>query len=105
MIDTDILAAVQITVKGEKTPDGFPCKYSYTLSSNNTTLVSLPGVGDRKIPNKQTRLHLIKEAHEGIASADAGISSIVPKLQQKYQWPYLPKQTKEYMRQCNSPSP
>ncbi|XP_078501624.1 uncharacterized protein LOC144755804 [Lissotriton helveticus] len=74
-IDDDILAAVAATEKGGKYPTGFPSKYTYHLSPDKVPFVKIPEVGERLIPNSDRRASLITAAHEGVASAHAGVSA------------------------------
>ncbi|XP_078518955.1 uncharacterized protein LOC144784156 [Lissotriton helveticus] len=74
-IDDDILAAVAATEKGGKYPTGFPSKYKYHLSPDKVPYVKIPEVGERLIPNLDRRATLITAAHEGVASAHAGVSA------------------------------
>ncbi|XP_078539578.1 uncharacterized protein LOC144824335 [Lissotriton helveticus] len=74
-IDSDILAAVAACEKGGKHPSGFPSKYKYHLSPLKVPFVTIPGVGERLIPNSDHRDDLITAAHEGLASAHAGVSA------------------------------
>ncbi|XP_078528055.1 uncharacterized protein LOC144804770 [Lissotriton helveticus] len=102
-IDSDILQAVSTSVKNDKKtlPKGFPKKYLYLTDTNNVPFARIPGVGDRVIPNREHRLGLIKAAHEGLASAHAGVSATISLLKQRYWWPRLRIQTKKYVLECD----
>ncbi|XP_078528587.1 uncharacterized protein LOC144806003, partial [Lissotriton helveticus] len=102
-IDSDILQAVSASVKNDKKtlPKGFPEKYLYSTDTNNVPFARIPGVGDRVIPNREHRLGLIKAAHEGLASAHAGVSATISLLKQRYWWPRLRIQTKKYVLECD----
>ncbi|KAJ1168866.1 hypothetical protein NDU88_000779 [Pleurodeles waltl] len=63
--------------------------------------VKIPGVGVRKIPNKVVRPQLINGAHEGVASAHAGVAATISLLQARYWWPGLYKETKQYVLCCD----
>ncbi|XP_078533978.1 uncharacterized protein LOC144820264 [Lissotriton helveticus] len=100
-IDDDILAAVAATEKGGKHPTGFPSKYTYHLSPDKVPYVKIPEVGERLIPNSDRRATLITAAHEGVASAHAGVSATVAQLQQRFWWRGLYKQTRDYVLRCD----
>ncbi|XP_078528026.1 uncharacterized protein LOC144804150 [Lissotriton helveticus] len=100
-IDDDILAAVAATEKGGKHPTGFPSKYTYHLSPDKVPYVKIPEVGERLIPNSDRRATLITAAHEGVASAHAGVSATVAQLQQRFWWQGLYEQTRDYVLQCD----
>ncbi|KAJ1172014.1 hypothetical protein NDU88_003870 [Pleurodeles waltl] len=63
-------------------------------------VVKIPGVGVREIPNKVERPRLISAAHEGAASAHAGVAATISLLQARYWWPGLYKETKQYVLCC-----
>ncbi|XP_078540682.1 uncharacterized protein LOC144826163 [Lissotriton helveticus] len=83
-IDDDILAAVAATEKGGKYPKGFPSKYTYHLSPDKVPYVKIPDVGKRLVPNTDRRHALISAAHEGVASAHAGVSATAAQLQLRF---------------------
>ncbi|KAJ1153277.1 hypothetical protein NDU88_006038 [Pleurodeles waltl] len=59
------------------------------------------GVGVRELPNKIERPRLISAAHEGVASAHAGVAATISLLQARYWWPGLYKETKQYVLCCD----
>ncbi|KAJ1129846.1 hypothetical protein NDU88_008210 [Pleurodeles waltl] len=93
--DTEISAAIKATAAGTPFPRGFPSKYSYCLNGALNATVTIPGIGVREIPNKIERPRLISAAHEGVASAHAGVAATISLLQARYWWPGL------YKRQSN----
>ena len=99
-IDSDILAAIGATEGSETPPEGFPQKYSYKLHSDTTPTVTIPGVGNRIIPNKISRPGIIKAANEGLASAPAGRVATPSLIQQRYWWPKLHKHVKQHVKKC-----
>ncbi|KAJ1125797.1 hypothetical protein NDU88_004216 [Pleurodeles waltl] len=82
--DTEISAAIKATADGTPFPKGFPSKYSYCLSSVLNAVVNIPGIGVRELPNKIERPRLISPAHEGVASAHAGVAATISLLQARY---------------------
>ncbi|KAJ1191108.1 hypothetical protein NDU88_000424 [Pleurodeles waltl] len=92
--DTEILAAIKATVDGTPYPKGFPNKRQYFMGSMLNAEVKIPGIGVREIPNKVVRPQLINAAHEGVASAHAGMAATISLLQARYWWPGLYKETK-----------
>ncbi|KAJ1097479.1 hypothetical protein NDU88_002597, partial [Pleurodeles waltl] len=100
-LDNEILTAVKASAEGNSIPKAYPTKYSYHISAQNVAYSTIPGVGDRMIPNEDQRLDLIKAAHEGVATAHAGISTTVTLLQKRFWWPGLHKQTKQYVLCCD----
>ncbi|KAJ1108314.1 hypothetical protein NDU88_005690 [Pleurodeles waltl] len=99
--DTEISAAIRATAHGTPFPKGFPSKYSYCLSSALNAIVNITGIGVREIPNKVERPRLISAAHEGAASAHAGVAATISLLQARYWWPGLYKETKQYVLCCD----
>ncbi|KAJ1185896.1 hypothetical protein NDU88_002682 [Pleurodeles waltl] len=99
--DTDILAAIKATSDGTPYPKGFPSKYQYSMGGMLNAEVKIPGVGVREVPNKIVRPHLITAAHEGAASAHAGVAATISLLQARYWWPGLYKETKQYVLCCD----
>ncbi|KAJ1091603.1 hypothetical protein NDU88_004722 [Pleurodeles waltl] len=93
--DTEILAAIKATADGTPYPKGFPSKYQYSMGGMLNAEVKIPGVGVREVPNKIVRPQLITAAHEGAASAHAGVASTISLLQACYWWPGLYKDTKQ----------
>ncbi|KAJ1181003.1 hypothetical protein NDU88_006214 [Pleurodeles waltl] len=100
-LDNEIVTAVKALAEGKSFPKGYPTKYSYHISAQNVAYATLPGVGDRAIPNKDQRLDLVKAAHEGVASVHAGISATITLLQKRSWWPGLYRQTKRYVLCCD----
>ncbi|KAJ1159639.1 hypothetical protein NDU88_000144 [Pleurodeles waltl] len=82
--DTEIMAAIKATVDGTPYPKGFLNRYQYFMGSMLNAEVRIPSVGIRDIPNKAVRPQLIKAAHEGVASAHAGVSATISLLQARY---------------------
>ncbi|KAJ1088591.1 hypothetical protein NDU88_001748 [Pleurodeles waltl] len=99
--DTEISAAIKATADGTPFPKGFPSKYSYCLNGVLNAIVNIPGIGVREIPNKIERPRLISAAHEGAASAHAGVAATISLLQARYWWPGLYKETKQYVLCCD----
>ncbi|KAJ1154552.1 hypothetical protein NDU88_007302 [Pleurodeles waltl] len=99
--DTEISAAIKATADGTPFPKGLPSKYGYCLSSALNAVVNIPGIGVRELPNKIERPRLISAAHEGVASAHAGVAATISLLQARYCWPGLYKETKQYVLCCN----
>ncbi|KAJ1153135.1 hypothetical protein NDU88_005898 [Pleurodeles waltl] len=99
--DTEISAAIKATADGTPFPKGFPSKYSYCLSGALNAVVNIPGIGVREMPNKIERPRLISAAHEGAASAHAGVAATISLLQARYWWPGLYKETKQYVLCCD----
>ncbi|KAJ1176716.1 hypothetical protein NDU88_001984 [Pleurodeles waltl] len=97
--DTDIMAAIKATVDGTPYPKGFPNKYQYLMGGMLNAEVKSLGVRD--IPNEDVRPQLIKAAHEGVASAHAGVAATISLLQARYWWPGLYKETKQYVLCCD----
>ncbi|KAJ1136501.1 hypothetical protein NDU88_002916 [Pleurodeles waltl] len=95
------MAAIRATVDGTPYPKGFPDKYQYFMGSMLNAEVKIPSVGVRDIPNKAVRPQLIKAAHEGVASAHAGVAATISLLQARYWWPGLYKETKQYVLCCD----
>ncbi|KAJ1165533.1 hypothetical protein NDU88_005959 [Pleurodeles waltl] len=91
--DTEIMAAIKATVDGTPYPKGVPNKYQYFMRSMLNAEVKIPCVGAHDIPNKVVRPELIKAAHEGVASAHAGVAATISLLQALYWWPGLYKET------------
>ncbi|KAJ1213742.1 hypothetical protein NDU88_001373 [Pleurodeles waltl] len=96
-LDNEILIAVKASAAGKTLPKGYPTNYTYHISAQNVAYTTIPGVGDRVIPNEDQRLELITAAHEGVASAHAGIQATITILQQRYWWPGLCRWTKQYV--------
>ncbi|KAJ1130257.1 hypothetical protein NDU88_008611 [Pleurodeles waltl] len=99
--DTEISAAIKATADGTPFPKGFPSKYSYCLGSMLNAVVKIPGVGVREMPNKVERPRLISAAHDGAASAHAGVVATITLLQARYWWPGLYKEAKQYVLCCD----
>ncbi|KAJ1101241.1 hypothetical protein NDU88_006313 [Pleurodeles waltl] len=101
--DTEILAAIKATVDGTPYPKRFSNKYQYFMGSMLNAEVKIPGVGVhvREIPNKVVRPELINAAHEGVASAHAGVAATISLLQARHWWPGLYKETKQYVLCCD----
>ncbi|KAJ1186872.1 hypothetical protein NDU88_003652 [Pleurodeles waltl] len=93
--DTEILAAIKATADGTPYPKGFLSKYNYSMGSMLNAEVKTPGVGVRDMPNKIVQPQLITAAHEGAASAHAGVAATISLLQARYWWPGLYKETKQ----------
>lgn len=87
--------ATMIAANGTCNSSALPLKYSYKLDAQNILYAQIPGVGDRVIPNTDHRLGWILAAHKGLGSAH-GISATVSLLKQRYWWPGLTKQTKDF---------
>ncbi|KAJ1163285.1 hypothetical protein NDU88_003746 [Pleurodeles waltl] len=88
-LDNEILSAVKALAAGKSLPKGYPTNYTYHISAQNVACTTIPGVGDRVIPKEDQRLDLIKAAHEGVASAHAGIQATITLLQKRFWWPGL----------------
>ncbi|KAJ1201425.1 hypothetical protein NDU88_005234 [Pleurodeles waltl] len=99
--DTEILAAIKATADGTPYPKGFPSKYHYSMGGMLNAEVKIPGIGIREMPNKVVRPQLITAAHEGAASAHAGVAATISLLQARYWWPGLYKETKQYVLCCD----
>ncbi|KAJ1149923.1 hypothetical protein NDU88_002721 [Pleurodeles waltl] len=99
--DTEILAAIKATADGTLYPKGFLSKYHYSMGGMLNAEVKIPGVGVRDMPNKTVRPQLITAAHEGAASAHAGVAATISLLQAHYWWPGLYKETKQYVLCCD----
>ncbi|KAJ1134790.1 hypothetical protein NDU88_001237 [Pleurodeles waltl] len=100
-LDNEILLAVKASAAGKTLPKGYPANYTYHISAQNVAFATIPDVGDRVIPNEDQRLELITAAHEGVASAHAGIQATITILQQRYWWPGLCRRTKQYVLCCD----
>ncbi|KAJ1146742.1 hypothetical protein NDU88_013002 [Pleurodeles waltl] len=83
-LDNEILIAVKASAAGKSLQKGYPTNYTYHISALNVGYTTIPGVGDRVIPNEDQRLDLIKAAHEGAASAHAGLQATITPLQQRF---------------------
>ncbi|KAJ1090076.1 hypothetical protein NDU88_003216 [Pleurodeles waltl] len=99
--DTEILAAIRATADGTPYPKGFSSKYHYSMGGMLNAEVKIPGVGVRDMPIKIERPRLITAAHEGAASAHAGVAATISHLQARYWWPGLYKETKQYVLCCD----
>ncbi|KAJ1151579.1 hypothetical protein NDU88_004359 [Pleurodeles waltl] len=99
--DTEILAAIKAMVDGTPYPKGFSNKYQYFMGSMLNAEAKIPSVGVRDIPNKVVRPQLIKAAHEGVASAHAGVAATILLLQACYWWSGFYKETKQYALCCD----
>ncbi|KAJ1201089.1 hypothetical protein NDU88_004905, partial [Pleurodeles waltl] len=99
--DTEILAAIKATADGTPYPRRFPSKYHYSMGGMLNAEVKIPGIDVRKMPNKIVRPQLITAAHEGVASAHAGVAATISLLQARYWWPGLYKETKQYVLCCD----
>ncbi|KAJ1089659.1 hypothetical protein NDU88_002808 [Pleurodeles waltl] len=100
-LDNEILTAVKASAASKPLPKGYPTNYTYHISAQNVAYTTIPGVGHRVIPNEDQRLDLIKTAHEGVASAHAGISATITLLQKCFWWPGLCRRTKKYVLCCD----
>ncbi|KAJ1143271.1 hypothetical protein NDU88_009581 [Pleurodeles waltl] len=96
-----VAAAIKATADGTPFPKGFPSKYSYCMGGMLNAVVKIPGVGVHEMPNKIERPQLITAAHEGAASAHAGVAATISLLQACYWWPGLYKETKQYVLCCD----
>ncbi|KAJ1185639.1 hypothetical protein NDU88_002429 [Pleurodeles waltl] len=100
-LDNEILITVKASAAGKALPKGYPTNYTYHISAQNVAYTTIPGVGDQMIPNEDQRLELITAAHEGVASAHAGIQATITIVQQHYWWPGLCRRTKQYVICCD----
>ncbi|KAJ1187715.1 hypothetical protein NDU88_004485 [Pleurodeles waltl] len=100
-LDSEILVAVKASAADKTLPKGYPTNYTYHISAQNVAYATIPGVGDRVIPNEDQRVELTTAAHEGVASAHAGIQATITILQQRYWWPGLCRRTKQYVLCCD----
>ncbi|KAJ1199404.1 hypothetical protein NDU88_003240 [Pleurodeles waltl] len=62
-LDNEILIPVKASAAGKTLPKGYPTNYIYHISAQNVAYTTIPGVGDRVIPNEDQRLELITAAH------------------------------------------
>ncbi|KAJ1183121.1 hypothetical protein NDU88_008292 [Pleurodeles waltl] len=100
-LDNEILIAVKASAADKPLPKGYPTNYTYHISAQNVAYTTIPGVGDRVIPNEDHGLEPITAAHESVASAHAGIQATITILQQRYWWPGLCRRTKQYVLCCD----